>query len=240
MTAPMLGPVVGGFLVTYVNWRWIFYLNLPVGLASLAFSWLVLKEHREAAGRFDPLGFVLSGGGLAAILYALSEGAQFGWTTPIVLLSAAVSVVCFSLLVVVERRIKFPLLDLGLYASSLFRTSNLIAIGFFAAQFGLVFLLPLFLQEIARAVGARIRPDDVSAGDRPDSDGPGDQPYLLAPRRPAQLDHQQHRATVTAALFLLVGLDTDLWWIAADAAARLVHGVQHGGHANGRVLGRAA
>ena len=51
MTAPMLGPIVGGFLVTFVSWRWIFYLNLPVGLASLAFSWLVLKEHREPAGR---------------------------------------------------------------------------------------------------------------------------------------------------------------------------------------------
>src|SRR5579862_8488355 len=75
MTAPMLGPIVGGFLVTFVSWRWIFYLNLPVGLASLAFSWLVLKEHREpAAGRFDPFGFVLSGGGLASILYSLSEG----------------------------------------------------------------------------------------------------------------------------------------------------------------------
>jgi EmrB/QacA subfamily drug resistance transporter len=214
MTAPMLGPVVGGFLVTYINWRWIFYLNLPVGLASLAFSWLVLREHREpAAGKFDPLGFVLSGGGLAAILYALSEGAQFGWTTPIVLGSAAVGVVCFSLLVVVERKIKFPLLDLSLYASRLFRTSNLIAIGFFAAQFGLVFLLPLFLQE-TRGLSAL-------------ESGLTTFPQAIAQILMVQVTSRIYwrlgarrnliissiGLTLTAALFLLVGLDTDLWWI---------------------------
>jgi EmrB/QacA subfamily drug resistance transporter len=214
MTAPMLGPIVGGFLVTFVSWRWIFYLNLPVGLASLAFSWLVLKEHREpSAGRFDPFGFVLSGGGLASILYSLSEGAQYGWTTPVVLASAAVGVVCFALLVVVERRIPAPLLDLGLYASRLFRTANLVAFGFFGAQFGLVFLLPLFLQETR----------GLSALDS----GLTTFPQAIAQILMVQVTSRVYwrlgarrclitssfGLTLTAALFLLVGLQTDLWWI---------------------------
>src|ERR1700730_8837661 len=101
MIAPMLGPVVGGFLVTYVSWRWIFYLNLPVGLASFAFSWLVLREHKEPdCGPFDPWGFVLSGGGLASVLYALSEGVQSGWTSPVVITALVFGIACFVLLVV--------------------------------------------------------------------------------------------------------------------------------------------
>lgn len=214
MTAPMLGPIIGGFLVTFVNWRWIFYLNLPVGLASLAFSWLVLKEHREpAAGRFDPFGFVLSGVGLAAILYSLSEGAQFGWTTAPVLGTAAVGITCFVLLVVIERRIASPLLDLALYASPMFRMSNLIAFGFFATQFGLVFLLSLFLQETrglsALEAGLTTFPQPIAqilmvqVTSRIY--------WRLGARR--NLIIGSSGLTLTAALFLAVGLQTDLWWI---------------------------
>ncbi len=105
MIAPMLGPVFGGFLVTALSWRWIFYVNLPVGIASFLFSWAVLKEHKEAnTGRFDPYGFILSGVGLASILFALSRGADDGWTSPAVVAAAIVGVVCFVLLVIVETR----------------------------------------------------------------------------------------------------------------------------------------
>jgi EmrB/QacA subfamily drug resistance transporter len=214
MIAPMLGPVIGGFLVTFVSWRWIFYLNLPVGVISLAFSWLVLKEHREpTAGRFDPVGFVLSGVGLASILYALSEGAQFGWTTAPVLGTALVGILSVALLIVVERRIPSPLLDLTLYASRLWRTSNLIAFGFFGGQFGLVFLLPLFLQE-TRGLSAL-------------ESGLTTFPQAIAQILMVQVTSRIYwrlgarrnliigtsGLTLTAGLFLFVGLETDLWWI---------------------------
>ncbi|MBV9354690.1 MAG: DHA2 family efflux MFS transporter permease subunit, partial [Chloroflexi bacterium] len=149
MIAPMLGPVFGGFLVTALSWRWIFYVNLPVGIASFLFSWAVLKEHKEAnTGRFDPYGFVLSGVGLASILFTLSRGADDGWTSPAVVVAAVVGVVCFVLLVYVETHIPSPMLELSLYANRLFRNANAVGFMFFSSNFGLVFLLPLYLQEI--------------------------------------------------------------------------------------------
>src|SRR5689334_11476194 len=66
LIAPMLGPILGGWLVDGPGWRWIFYINLPVGVAGFLAAALLLREHREERpGRFDPWGFLLSGGGLA-------------------------------------------------------------------------------------------------------------------------------------------------------------------------------
>src|SRR5881392_758975 len=75
--APALGPVLGGWLVTDVSWRWIFYVNLPVGAVAFTIGFLYLRESREGvAGRFDVPGFVLSGAGLALVLFALSQGPE--------------------------------------------------------------------------------------------------------------------------------------------------------------------
>src|ERR1700682_2177204 len=101
--APALGPIVGGWLVTDVSWRWIFYVNLPVGVVGFVLGALYLREHREeTAGRFDLPGFLLSGAGLALVLYALSEGPEKGGRSASVLFSGIVGVVLFALLIVVE------------------------------------------------------------------------------------------------------------------------------------------
>ena len=77
--APALGPVLGGWLVDNASWRWIFYVNVPIGIAAFVFALVLLREHTEpAAGRFDFWGFVCSGAGLALVLYALSEGPTYG------------------------------------------------------------------------------------------------------------------------------------------------------------------
>lgn len=145
--APMLGPLLGGFLVDKITWRWIFYVNLPVGAISFLWALFGLREHREPnCGRFDPAGFVFSGLGLAGILYALSRGPDDGWTHGLVLIAGVGGVLCFILLVVSELRNPEPMLDLALFHSRMFRTANMLAFAMFAAQNGILFLVPLFLQ----------------------------------------------------------------------------------------------
>ena len=77
--APALGPVLGGWLVTDVSWRWIFYVNLPVGAGVRDRLPVPARGTGGNRGRFDLPGFVLSGGGLALVLFALSQGPEKGW-----------------------------------------------------------------------------------------------------------------------------------------------------------------
>ena len=80
--APAIGPMLGGFLVTQLSWRWVFYVNVPIGILACLFGLIFLYEHKEAApGRFDLVGFLLAGIGLALLMYALSEGPTSGWTS---------------------------------------------------------------------------------------------------------------------------------------------------------------
>ena len=147
--APALGPVVGGWLVTDVSWRLIFYVNVPVGIAGFIFGALFLKEHREPkAGSFDIPGFVLSGAGLALALYALSEGPRAGWTRPNVLAPGILGVAMFVALIRVELRAKHPMLDLRLFRERMFRNANIVMILAMAGMIGVLFLLPQFLQNL--------------------------------------------------------------------------------------------
>ncbi|MBV9120500.1 MAG: DHA2 family efflux MFS transporter permease subunit [Chloroflexi bacterium] len=212
--APMLGPLLGGFLVDKVNWRWIFYVNLPIGAASFLFSALALREHREEhAGRFDPWGFVFSGLGLAGILYALSRGPDDGWTSINVLAPALLGVIAFVLLVVFETRNPEPMLDLSLYRIRMFRQANLTAFCMFSAQLGILFLMPLFLQELrglsafdsglitfAQPLAAMAM---VQVTSRLYSRF-GLRRYLLV---------STFGVVLTSVLLMLVDLQTNLWWI---------------------------
>ena len=75
-------------LTQALSWRWVFLINVPVGIVMLAFAYLFLPEHREArSGRLDVRGMLLSGVGLSALLYAISEGSVVGWTAPQILVS---------------------------------------------------------------------------------------------------------------------------------------------------------
>ena len=75
--APASGPVLGGLLVVQLSWRWVFYVNLPLGVLTFLFGLFLLREHREpGVGRFDLAGFLLSGFGFALLMYALTEGSS--------------------------------------------------------------------------------------------------------------------------------------------------------------------
>src|SRR5690348_12686524 len=89
--APASGPVLGGLLIDKLSWHWVFYVNVPIGIAVFLFGLFFLEEHRESSsGSFDLAGFLLAGVGLALTMYALSEGPSYGWTSSGILSSGII------------------------------------------------------------------------------------------------------------------------------------------------------
>jgi EmrB/QacA subfamily drug resistance transporter len=148
LIAPALGPVIGGLLVDGLSWRWIFYLNLPVGVAALVFGALFLPRGSEhPPGPFDLPGFLLAGTGFPLFMFALSTGATSGWGAASVLATGVAGLVLLALFVLVELRAAAPMLRLRIYANRLFRATNL-QLAFAGAGFvGTLFLVPLLLQD---------------------------------------------------------------------------------------------
>jgi EmrB/QacA subfamily drug resistance transporter len=147
VVAPALGPVIGGYLVEAHSWRWIFLVNLPLGVAGMALASRLLREHRVAgAGRLDLPGFALAAAGLAGLLFALGEVGERGLGNARVLAVGAAAILALAAFVVVERRDRQPLIDLRLYHDPLFAAGNLVLFCANAGFFGIVFLLPMLLQ----------------------------------------------------------------------------------------------
>jgi EmrB/QacA subfamily drug resistance transporter len=145
---PASGPIIGGLLIEQLSWRWAFYVNVPVGLAALLFGLLFLREHREVApGRFDIPGFALAGGGFGLVMYALSEGPSHGWRAPEIAGCGVAGALLLALFVVVELRSAAPMVQLRLLGNRLFRTTLLVSLSASAGFVGVLFLVPLFLQE---------------------------------------------------------------------------------------------
>ena len=146
--APAIGPVLGGLLVTDISWRWVFYVNLPLGVIGVVFGALFVREQRsDEPGRFDLPGFLLSGIGFGAVMYAASEGPAKGWTSAPILASGIVGVVLLAALVRVELRSRAPMLDLRLLSNRLFRRTSATMMLSIAAFLGSLFLVALFYQD---------------------------------------------------------------------------------------------
>ena len=149
VVAPAIGPVLGGVIVDNASWRWIFLINLPIGILALAIAVLWLREeHLNASSRFDATGLILSAVGVSTLIYALSSGPERGWLAPSTLIAAAIGVVCLIALVIVELRLEDPMLALRLFSNRLFRTINIAATMVYAGFFGWIFVLPLYMQTL--------------------------------------------------------------------------------------------
>ena len=145
--APATGPVLGGYLVEFQSWHWIFIINIPVGLAGLLFAGLLLREERQPnPGRLDVPGFFLSAMGLASLLYALAEAGSRGFDDTRVLAAGLPGLALIAAFCLVELRTAEPLIDVRLLRDSLFRAANTIQFAGFAGYAGTLFLLPLLLQ----------------------------------------------------------------------------------------------
>jgi EmrB/QacA subfamily drug resistance transporter len=145
--APAIGPVLGGLLVTDVSWRWVFFVNLPIGVAAFVFGLLFLHEHREPdAGRFDAGGFVLAGAGLPALMYALSEGPSRGWGSPMIVGLGVAGIVLLGVLARYELRHEHPMIDFRLVGNRLFRSATIVLFIGMAAFLGTLYVIALFFQ----------------------------------------------------------------------------------------------
>jgi EmrB/QacA subfamily drug resistance transporter len=146
--APALGPVLGGLLVTDLSWRWVFYVNLPIGAAAFAFGAIFLEQTAQAQpGRFDLAGFLLSGLGLGLLMYGVSEGPDLGWGRTEVLATIAAGAVLLVSMVIVELRSPAPMVDLRLLGNRLFRSGNGVMILASVAFLGTLYAISLYYQD---------------------------------------------------------------------------------------------
>jgi len=213
--APALGPILGGVLVTELSWRWIFFVNLPLGIAAFAFGVLFLEGGSTLRpGPFDAAGFLLAGASLGLLMYGLSEGPIRQWGSPVVLSTVAAGAVLLAVLLVVELRKRLPLIDLRLLGDRLFRSANGVMVLGAAAFLGTLYVVSLFFQDgrglSALATGLSIFPEalGVMAGAQLAS-------RVLYPRLGPRRNIALGLAgvTVTIGLMSLVGPETSLWWM---------------------------
>ena len=154
MVAPAIGPTLGGYLVEYVDWRWIFTINLPVGVIGILLALFVLPEFQSKhPGRLDIAGGVTSAAALFCLLLALSKGADWGWSSEQTVLLFVVSFFAFVLFIFLELTAANPLLELRVFKYRSFTMANLMVFVTNMVMFSGIFFLPLFLQTF-RGLGA--------------------------------------------------------------------------------------
>jgi len=147
IVAPGVGPSLGGYLVEYVDWRLIFYINVPIGILGAILAMVILPNFPRVAGRsFDMPGFACIAVSMFALLLAFEEGTTWGWTGYRVLILIAVGVNALALFVVIELQVKEPLLNVRVFRYWSFVNSliliSIISVGIFAV----LFYVPNFLQ----------------------------------------------------------------------------------------------
>lgn len=166
MVAPAVGPTVGGWLVTSVSWHWMFLINLPIGLITLAaaFRLLPVVGHRSRTS-LDAVGLVLGSGGLSIAILGLSQGNSWGWASLATIGCLGLGFVALAGFVRHELSTPEPMIDLRMFENRSFRTAMALMLFLYIAQFGRLVYLPLQLEglrgETALAVGLLFMPAGI-------------------------------------------------------------------------------
>src|SRR5918999_1310204 len=145
-----IGPLVGGLITQHLDWSWIFFVNVPVGVAAVAASFLVIEESRDMSEerRLDLPGQLAGGLGLFALTYGLIEANTYGWTSGRILGAFAVAAVALAAFVWLERVQRVPMLDLELFRNRTFAGANSVVLLVALAMFGVFFIVSLYMQNI--------------------------------------------------------------------------------------------
>jgi len=145
----IIGPLVGGLLVDYFSWRFVFAINVLPIIVALIFAAKLNLPEAKTASRFDMLGAVLGAVGLGGVVYALIEQGNYGWASPSIWASFGIGVVALMAFVWHEYRTSQPMLPLGLFREQNFSVGNLATFLIYAALALQGFLLAIFLQQVA-------------------------------------------------------------------------------------------
>jgi EmrB/QacA subfamily drug resistance transporter len=144
-----LGPFIGGLISQHLHWGWIFFINVPVGVVTMALGLAAIRESRDGgARRVDLPGLLTSAAALSALTYALIEGHDKGWTSPLILGAFAAVAVAAGLFVLAETRVREPMVALSLLRSRVF-SGGIVAMMLWAfGIFGIYFFTSLYLQDV--------------------------------------------------------------------------------------------
>lgn len=148
MFAPMIGPTLGGYIVDYINWRWIFYVNLVPGLLATFMAMAVLRESKLKTVKFDGWGFALMAIFLSTFLMGFSQGNSKGWGSDYIVGMFVVAAVSFAAFLVVELWRREPVVDLSLFKNVTYSAGTIASVIMGIGLFGGIFLLPVFLQNL--------------------------------------------------------------------------------------------
>ncbi len=227
--AVALGPLVGGAIVEGINWHWIFWLNVPIGLVLIPFGWLRLTESRGPADKLDIPGVLFVAVGLLAVVWAVIKGNELGWASAPILISFAIGIALLAAFAWWERRATAPMLPLTFFKSRAFSMANLASLLMYFGMFGAIFLLSQYLQIVLHnspfQAGLKILPWTLA-------------PIFIAPIAGASSDR------IGGGVLMGVGLAMQaigLAWLGLVVTptvdyAQLVHPVHRLGHRHGPVL----
>jgi EmrB/QacA subfamily drug resistance transporter len=169
MLAPIFGPALGGVILDNASWRWIFFVNVPIGLVAFVTALRGLPNPKpESAGRLDLVGLVLLGAGIPAITYGLAEvGITGGFSSAKVVVPILVGLAMVGAFIPHALRTPHPLLDIRLYRRATFASASITTFCLGAALFGAMILMPLYYQQVrgesVLATGLLVGPQGLGA-----------------------------------------------------------------------------
>src|SRR5512133_1827149 len=147
-TGIALGPIVGGAVVDGISWHWIFWINVPIGLALIPVAAIMLKESHGPSRTLDLPGFGLAASGLFSLVFGLVRGQAEGWTSPAILVSLIAGVAILGAFVAWERHTENPMVPMELFRKRAYAATNGVSFFMYFGTFGSIFLLTQILQYV--------------------------------------------------------------------------------------------